>query len=125
MGVVTELNRALEPLHPYYALAWDRGDTDIEIAVYNPETHDRSFEAQITPSFARSKLEGAARFSIDGDEASFEEFAHLLDQLDAGEVPAAPTLTCSLSDAVEFLVEAAKRGSIEVEIDGARWLVQR
>lgn len=124
MGVVTELNRALEPLHPYYALAWDRGDTDIEIAVYNPETHDRSFEAQITPSFARSKLEGAARFSIDGDEASFEEFAHLLDQLEAGTAPPLPP-TCSINDAFSFLLDAHAKGDFEVTIDGATWLIRR
>lgn len=123
-NVLQDIARALEPLHPYYAMSWDKGDTEVELAVYDPSTHDRTGEFQLTPGPARLRIEGCARFSIDGDEATYEEFVNLLDQLDAGTAPQLPP-TCSINDAFSFLLDAHAKGDFEVTIDGATWLIRR
>lgn len=118
-NIMVELRNALEPRKPYYALRFESDCDDVGVTVYNADTHEPTYEAQITESVAREMLEGAAHLSLDGDAVEFEQITAHLDR------DRAPPASCSVADAVQFLFDALQRegGAVRVRIDGAEWLV--
>lgn len=121
-NVIDDLRNALEPRQPYYALNLDPKGDDIEVAVYSADTHDRTFEGMVTRSYAETLLEGAARYSIDGDGVEYEEFVNALRAPPMAET----VLTASVGDVLDIILTALDReGQARVSIDGANWLVTR
>lgn len=90
-----------------------------------PEVTDIDYALQLSEQFGEAESMYYKVINDDRDSLPRAEWQTEVEAMRALPEPVAPPLTCSLSDAIEFLVEAAKRGSIEVNIDGARWLVQR
>lgn len=123
--VLIDLRNALEPRNPYYALNLDPVRDDVEVVVYNPDTHAPEFECMVTRTYAQTMLEGCAHFTVGGDPVEYEEFVNALN----APPMRASVPTCTIGDAVQFIIDAQRTGDVrndvEVTIAGAKWLVVR
>lgn len=119
--IMVELRKALEPRNPYYALRFSTTSDDVDVMVYDAESHNPTFDCTVTESVARTMLEGAACLSLDDDAVEFEQITAHLDR-----APEPTPLTCSVGDLLDIVLTALDReGQAHVSIDGANWLVTR
>lgn len=142
-----ELVAAIEPRLPMLTMLMDTPtsakkawEIDITVRLQDSITCNEIGEYTIDPVSALLVVNKMGRFAIDGelcdDEGMFlsmlydlcnARFTYVLGQLEDLLIPQAEPVSCSVADAIQFVIDAHKRVNgreLVVTIDGAHWSVK-
>ena len=136
MELVTEIENALDAVRPTLVLSvWSapyaeadgntpgvragvRGEDDWEIELDGCTVADAQY---LLHKYGPQDVS----YMVDDSSATPAEYHAAIEAFEAHLASKRNPITCSIADAMQFLLEASQKGNIEVTIDGATWLVAR